>query len=325
MRAIEIRGDELVWTEQPDPQPSAGEVLIDVAAAGVNRADLLQRAGHYPPPPGASPILGMECSGTIAAVGADVTGHRVGDPVCALLAGGGYAERVAVPQSQLLPVPDGVSLIDAAALPEAACTVWSTMFTAARAAAGEWVLIHGGGGGIGSFAIQLAVARGLSVAVTAGSDEALRRCADLGASVLVNYRTDDFVEVVQGATDGRGVDVILDVVGAKYLPRNVSALADGGRLAIIGMQGGTRAEIDLGQLLSKRRSVIGTTLRSRPVTGRGSKAEVVADVIAQVWPLVESGAIRATVGARIPIEQAGRAHELMQSEPPGGKILLTVG
>jgi len=325
MRAIEIRGDELVWSERPDPKPATGEVVVRVAAAGVNRADLLQRAGHYPPPPGASDILGMECSGTIVAVGPGVSGHQPGDAVCALLAGGGYAELVAVPQAQLLRVPDGVSLIDAAALPEAACTVWSTMVTAARATAGEWVLVHGGGGGIGSFAIQLAVALGLSVAVTAGSEKALQRCAALGASVLVNYRTDDFVDVVRDATGGRGVDVILDVIGAKYLSRNVSALADGGRLAIIGMQGGAKAELDLGALLSKRRAVIGTTLRSRPATGPGSKADIVADVDTHVWPLVESGVIRAVIGARVPIAEADRAHELMQTDPPGGKILLTVG
>ena len=320
-----VNGDRLDWSEVADPEPAVGEVLIDVAAAGINRADLLQRKGLYPPPPGASDILGMECSGVITAVGAAVMDWNVGDQVCALMAGGGYAEQVAVPAEQLLPIPDGVNLVDAAALPEVACTVYSTVVMAAAASAGETLLIHGGTGGIGTFAIQLAAALGMRVAVTAGSATGLDRCRELGAEVLINYHDDDFVASIKEATGGRGADVILDVLGAKYLSRNVSALAIGGRLAIIGLQGGSRAELDIGALLSKRASVIGTTLRGRPVTGPGSKADIVDAVARIVWPLVASGAIRPVIGAYVPIADAARAHTMLESGPaPGGKVLLTV-
>ncbi|MEP6979727.1 MAG: NAD(P)H-quinone oxidoreductase [Nakamurella sp.] len=325
MHAIVIDGTQLTWGAAPDPSPRPDEVVIRVAAAGINRADLLQRKGHYPPPPGASEILGMECSGVIEAVGADVRRWQIGAEVCALLAGGGYAEQVAVPEVQVLSVPDGVDLVDAAALPEAACTVWSTVVMAGRAHRGETLLVHGGTGGIGTFAIQLGVALGLRVAVTAGSGAGRQRCLDLGAELAIDYHDEDFVESVRQLTDGRGADIILDVMGGKYLQRNVSALATGGRLTIIGMQGGTRAELDIGALLAKRATVLGTTLRSRPVTGPGSKADIVAEVERSVWPLVASGAIRPVIGARMPVTRAAAAHEALDSgAAPGGKVLLTV-
>ena len=313
--------EALALAEVPDPTLAPDEVLLDVVAAGVNRADLLQRQGHYPPPPGASAYLGLECSGRVAAVGADVTGWAVGDEACALLAGGGYAARVAVPAGQLLPVPAGVSLVDAAALPEVACTVWSNVFMTAALAPGEWLLVHGGSSGIGTMAIQLAHALGAHVAVTAGSAEKLEVCRSLGAEVLVNYRAEDFVEAVKAATDGAGVDVILDNMGAKYLARNVDALAAYGRLMVIGLQGGTRAELDLGVLLRKRASVAATSLRARPAD---EKAAIVAAVREHVWPLVASGAVRPIVHARMPLAQAADAHRLLESSTHIGKVLLTV-
>ncbi len=325
MHAIAIDGDRLTWSTAPDPEVGPDEVLIRVAAAGINRADLLQRAGHYPPPPGASEILGLECSGTVEAVGADVTRWAVGDRVCALLAGGGYAELVAVPAAQVLPGPDGVDLVDAAGLPEVACTVWSTVVMAGRARRGETLLVHGGAGGIGTFAVQLGVALGLRVVVTAGSAAGRQRCLDLGAERAVDYHTEDFVEIVRELTEGRGADVILDVIGAKYLQRNVSALAPGGRLTIIGMQGGSKAELDIGALVAKRATVLGTALRSRPVTGPGSKADIVTEVEREVWPLVASGAIRPVIGARVPITEAAAGHDALDSgSAPGGKVLLVV-
>ncbi len=313
--------EALALAEVPDPTLAPDEVLLDVVAAGVNRADLLQRQGHYPPPPGASAYLGLECSGRVAAVGADVTGWAVGDEACALLAGGGYAARVAVPAGQLLPVPAGVSLVDAAALPEVACTVWSNVFMTAALAPGEWLLVHGGSSGIGTMAIQLAHVLGAHVAVTAGSAEKLEVCRSLGAEVLVNYRAEDFVEAVKAATDGAGVDVILDNMGAKYLARNVDALAAYGRLVVIGLQGGTRAELDLGVLLRKRASVAATSLRARPAD---EKAAIVAAVREHVWPLVASGAVRPIVHARMPLAQAADAHRLLESSTHIGKVLLTV-
>lgn len=313
--------EALVLAEVPDPTLAPDEVLLDVVAAGVNRADLLQRQGHYPPPPGASAYLGLECSGRVAAVGADVTGWAVGDEACALLAGGGYAARVAVPAGQLLPVPAGVSLVDAAALPEVACTVWSNVFMTAALAPGEWLLVHGGSSGIGTMAIQLAHAFGAHVAVTAGSAQKLEVCRSLGADVLVNYRDDDFVEAVKAATGGAGVDVILDNMGAKYLARNIDALAAYGRLMVIGLQGGTRAELDLGVLLRKRASVAATSLRARPAD---EKAAIVAAVREHVWPLIEAGAVRPIVHARMPLAQAADAHRLLESSTHIGKVLLTV-
>jgi putative PIG3 family NAD(P)H quinone oxidoreductase len=313
--------DALVAAEVPDPTPGPDEVLLDVVAAGVNRADLLQRQGHYPPPPGAPAYLGLECSGRVAAVGEGVTGWAVGDEACALLSGGGYAARVAVPAGQLLPVPAGVSLVDAAALPEVACTVWSNVFMTAALAPGEWLLVHGGSSGIGTMVIQLAHALGAHVAVTAGSAQKLEVCRSLGAEVLVNYRDEDFVEAVKAATGGAGVDVILDNMGAKYLARNVEALTAYGRLVVIGLQGGTRAELDLGVLLRKRATVVATSLRARPTA---EKAAIVAAVREHVWPLIASGAVRPIVHARMPLAQAADAHRLLESSAHIGKVLLTL-
>ncbi|RZU72266.1 putative PIG3 family NAD(P)H quinone oxidoreductase [Micromonospora kangleipakensis] len=325
MRAITIPepgGPEaLVWAEVPDPEPGPGEVVVDVRASAVNRADLLQRQGHYPPPPGAPAYPGLECSGVIGAVGPEVTGWTVGQEVCALLAGGGYAERVAVPAGQLLPVPAGVDLVDAAALPEVACTVWSNVVALARLAKGEALLVHGGGSGIGTFAIQLGVALGATVVVTARAAKH-ERLRELGAAHPIDYREQDFVEEVRRVTDGRGADVILDIIGAAYLPRNVAALATGGRLVVIGMQGGRKGELDLGALLAKRASVAATALRSRPLA---EKAEIVRGVREQVWPLVESGAVRPIVDRRLPMADAAEAHRLVETSDHLGKVLLTTG
>src|SRR5690242_4360788 len=299
MRAVTVSEpggpDVLGWGEAPDPVCGPGEVIIDVEAAAVNRADLLQRQGFYPPPPGASEILGLECSGVISEVGEGVAGWAVGDEVCALLSGGGYAERVAVPAGQVLPRPAGVELATAAALPEVTCTVWSNVFMLAGLRRGENFLVHGGSSGIGTMAIQLAARAGARVFTTAGSAQKLEFCRELGAEVLINYREEDFVERVTEETDGAGVDVVLDNMGAKYLARNVDALAIGGRLVSIGMQGGTKAELDLGLLMRKRASVHATTLRSRPPTGPGGKAEIVAAVRHDVWPDVERGVDRKSV------------------------------
>jgi putative PIG3 family NAD(P)H quinone oxidoreductase len=329
MRAVTITepgGPEVLgWGEVPDPVCGPGEVLVDVVAAAVNRAYLLQRQGHYPPPPGASEVLGLECSGIISEIGAGVTGWSVGDEVCALLSGGGYAERVAVPAGQLLPRPSGVELATAAALPEVTCTVWSNVFLLARLRAGEVFLVHGGSSGIGTMAIQLAVRAGARVATTAGSAEKLAFCRELGAEILVNYRDEDFVEVVKRATDGHGADVVLDIMGAKYLARNVDVLATGGRLVGIGMQGGSKAELDLGKLMRKRASVAATTLRSRPATGPGGKAEIVAAVRHDVWPDVERGVIRPIVDRRLPMSRAAEAHALLEASDHIGKVLLLPG
>ncbi len=292
MRAITIPSpgdaDALVLAEVPVPAMSAGEVLVQVAAAGVNRADLLQRQGFYPPPPGASAYPGMEVSGTISAIADNISGWAVGDQVCALLSGGGYAEQVAVPAAQLLPVPAGVSLVDAAGLPEVVSTVWSNVFLTANLRPGQTILIHGGSGGIGTMAIQLARAVGARIAVTAGTSDKLEACRALGAEILVNYHDQDFVEVLAEATDGVGADVILDNMGAKYLARNVNALAVNGRLVVIGMQGGVKAELNIAALLGKCAAVIATSLRSRP---SGEKAAIVAAVREHVWPLIESGQV----------------------------------
>ncbi|MFV2102307.1 NAD(P)H-quinone oxidoreductase [Micromonospora sp. LOL_024] len=325
MRAITIPEpggpDVLTWSEVPDPQAGPGEVVVDVRATAVNRADLLQRQGHYPPPPGAPAYLGLECSGAVSATGPNVTGVRVGDQVCALLAGGGYAERVAVPVGQLLPVPAGVDLVDAAALPEVACTVWSNVVQVARLSAGETLLVHGGGSGIGTFAIQFGAALGARVVATARAAKH-DRLRELGAGHLVDYREQDFVEEVRRVTDGRGADVVLDIMGASYLGRNVAALATGGRLVVIGMQGGRKGELDLGALLAKRGSVAATALRSRPLD---QKAAIVRGVRDQVWPLVEAGRVRPVVDRRLPITEAADAHRLVESTEHVGKVLLTVG
>ncbi|MCH8614238.1 NAD(P)H-quinone oxidoreductase [Arsenicicoccus dermatophilus] len=309
----------LTPSDVPAPEIAPDEVLVDVVAAGVNRADLLQRQGHYPPPPGESELPGLEVSGRIATLGADVDGWSVGDEVCALLAGGGYAEQVAVPAGQLLPVPEGVSLVDAAALPEVVCTVWSNLVMTARLQPDETLLVHGGSSGIGTMAIQLARCLGSEVAVTAGSADKLEVCRELGASVLVDYKEQDFVEELKAVG---GADVILDNMGAKYLDRNVSALAPGGRLVIIGMQGGVKAELNIGRLLAKRGAVIATSLRARP---RSEKAAVVDEVREHVWPLVESGEIRPIVHARFPMAEVAAAHEELDKGTHIGKVLLLVG
>jgi putative PIG3 family NAD(P)H quinone oxidoreductase len=312
----------LSWTQVPDPVPGRGEVLIDVAACGVNRADLLQAAGHYPAPPGVSPILGLECSGVVSGLGPGVYGWQVGDRVCALLAGGGYAEKVAVPAVQVLPVPKGVDLVDAAGLPEATCTVWSNLVMTAGLNSRTTLLIHGGASGIGTMAIQVARQEGATVAVTSSREAALEFCRTLGASITINYAQQDFVAEIRSATDGRGADIILDVIGAKYLARNISALADGGRLIVIGMQGGTKVELDLNSLLRKRAGIIGTTLRSRPVTGPGSKAEVVASVREGLWPQIERGNVRPVIDTVLDIRDAGDAHRRLAAGGHVGKIVL---
>jgi len=312
--------DVLQWIEVPDPVPGPGEVLVDVVASGVNRADLMQRQGFYPPPPGAPAYPGLECSGTVAAVGSGVTGWRLGDAVCALLAGGGYAEKVAVPAGQLLPAPASVSLMHAAALPETACTVYSNVFLIAGLKAGETLLVHGGASGIGTTAIQLAKQAGATVAVTAGSAEKLDACRELGADIAINYRDEDFVQKIKDATGGRGADVILDIIGAKYLDRNLDALAADGRIAIIGMQGGRKAELDMGKLMAKRGAVSCTTLRSRPAE---QKAAIVSAVREHVWPLVEAGTIRPVVYRELPFAEAAEAHRIMTASTHTGKILLS--
>ncbi|MFC0596867.1 NAD(P)H-quinone oxidoreductase [Streptomyces palmae] len=313
--------EALFWSEVPDPVPGEGEVLVEVVASAVNRADVLQRQGLYSPPPGASPYPGLECSGRIAALGPGVTGWAVGDEVCALLVGGGYASKVAVPTGQLLPVPKGVDLVTAAALPEVACTVWSNVFMVAGLRPEETLLVHGGTSGIGTLAIQLGKAVGARVAVTAGSPEKLAACRELGADILIDYRRQDFVEEIRENTAGAGADVILDIMGAKYLDRNVQALAVNGRLVIIGLQGGVKAELNLSSLLRKRCAVMGTTLRSRPLA---EKATIVAAVTEHVWPLVESGRVRPVVDRTLPMREAAAAHELMEASGHVGKIVLTV-
>nr|WSX78051.1 NAD(P)H-quinone oxidoreductase [Streptomyces sp. NBC_00899] len=321
MRAITISEpggpDALVLADVPDPVPASGEVLVEVSASAVNRADVLQRMGFYDPPPGASRYPGLECSGRIAALGPGVTGWVVGDQVCALLSGGGYAEKVAVPVGQLLPVPRGVDLVTAAALPEVTATVWSNVFQVAHLRPGETLLVHGGSSGIGTMAIQLGKAVGATVVTTAGSERKLAACRDLGADVLVNYREQDFVEVL----GRRGADVILDVVGAAYLDRNIDALAVNGRLVVIGMQGGVKAELNLGKLLAKRAAVVATSLRARPVE---EKTAIIAAVLEHVWPLVEAGTVHPVVDRALPLGSAAEAHRLMESSEHIGKILLTV-
>lgn len=321
MRAVIAQGaggpEVLSVSEVPDPTPGPGEVVVAVRAAGLNRADLLQRMGHYPPPPGASEIIGMECSGTVVALGEGVGRWSVGDEVCALLAGGGYAERVVVPEGQVMVVPDGVDLVSAAALPEVACTVWSNVFMVGGLRPGETLLVHGGAGGIGTFAIQLAHAAGARVIATAGSAEKRELCMSLGADVALDYH-DDWVASV---TDGGGADLVLDNMGAKYLMPNISVLREEGRLVVIGFQGGTKGELDLNALMRKRAAVISTNLRGRPVEG---KTAICASVVEHVWPRVTAGDVKPIVGATLPLDQAAEAHRLMESGSHTGKILLTV-
>jgi putative PIG3 family NAD(P)H quinone oxidoreductase len=316
--------DALRWTEVPDPVAGPGEVLLDVVASAVNRADLMQRQGNYPPPPGASPIIGLECSGRVAALGEGVTGLSVGDEVCALLAGGGYAEKVAVPAAQVMPLPPGVDLVTAGGLPEVACTVWSNIAMAGRLAAGEVFLVQGGSSGIGTHAIQVAKALGARVAATAGAPDRLERCRELGADIVIDYH-DDVPEQLKAATDGRGADVILDNMGAKGLAANLAALAPDGRLLIIGMQGGTKAELDLGALIRKRGSVTAMGLRGRPVEGPHGKAAVCAAVVESVWPMLGDGRVRPVVHATTPMARAAEAHAALEAGGVVGKLLLTTG
>ena len=311
--------DVLQWTEVPDPVPGPGEVLVDVAAAGVNRADVMQRKGFYPPPPGAPPYPGLECSGTVSATGPGVTTFKTGDEVCALLAGGGYAEKVVVPEGQLLPKPRNLTLVQAASLPETACTVYSNVFMTADLKAGEVFLVHGGGSGIGTMAIQLAKNAGATVAVTAGSAEKLDACKRLGADIGINYREENFTDAIKRATDDHGADVILDIIGAAYLAGNVDALAIDGRMVTIGLQKGRKAELDMGTVMTRRLTLAGTTLRARPAE---QKAKIVTAVRQHVWPLVESGKITPVIHRELPISEAAEAHRIMEASTHTGKILL---
>ncbi|NUS45479.1 MAG: NAD(P)H-quinone oxidoreductase [Mycobacteriaceae bacterium] len=325
MRAICLSGhggpEVMTVGAADEPTPGPDEVVVDVVAAGVNRADVLQRLGLYPPPPGASEILGLECSGIIAAVGERVHGWSVGDRVCALLSGGGYAERVAVPATALLSVPESVDLVSAAGLPEVACTVWSNLVMAARLGPRQRLLVHGGGSGVGTHAIQVALALGAEVAVTAGSRHKLERCRDLGAKLLVNYRDEDFVAAVRA---WGGADVILDNMGAAYLERNVEALAPDGRLVVVGLQGGVAGPVNLAALMAKRGTIHAAGLRARADTGDSSKAEIVAEVERHLWPLIADGVVLPVIHAVLPIAEAPRAHELLDSPDTVGKVLLTV-
>jgi putative PIG3 family NAD(P)H quinone oxidoreductase len=327
VRAVVIEqpgGPEVLRLTEVDdpPPPGVGEVLLDVAATAVNRADLAQREGRYPPPAGAPPYPGLECSGRVRAVGARVEGLAVGDEVCALLAGGGYAEQVLAPAGQVMPLPPGVELVTAAALPEVACTTWSNLFMLADLRPGDVLLVHGGASGIGTMATQLAHAAGARVMVTAGSPEKLHRCRELGADVGIDYRTEDFVARVREETDGHGADVVLDNMGASYLARNLDVLAPNGRLAVIGMQGGTRTEIDLGRMLRKRVALIVTSLRARPPE---EKAAICRSVVEHVWPLVAAGEVRPVVDRVLPLAQAAEAHRVVEASLHVGKVLLAVG
>jgi putative PIG3 family NAD(P)H quinone oxidoreductase len=330
MKAIEIStpgGPEVLrLVDRPDPVPGPGEVLIEVAAAGVNRPDLLQRKGLYPPPPGASDIPGLEVAGRLAALGPDeprsASGRawQIGDEVCALLAGGGYAELAAAPGVQCLPVPRGLSLVEAAGVPETYFTVWTNVFERGRLASGEWLLVHGGTSGIGSTAIQLAAARGARVITTAGSDEKCRAAERLGAQA-VNYHTTDFVDAVRQITAGRGVDVVLDIIGGPYLARNVECLARDGRLVQIGLQGGASAEIPLRPIMLRRLTITGSTLRIRTPAEKGA---IAAAVEREVWPLIGSGRVRPLVDVTLPLGEAAEAHRRLEEGRVIGKVVLTL-
>jgi len=302
------------------PEPGSGEVLIRVAAAGINRPDVMQRKGSYPPPPGASDLPGLEVAGTVEHVGAGVTEWRGGDAVCALLAGGGYAEYCVAPAAQCLPVPKGLSAVEAAALPETYFTVWTNVFDRGRLQPGETALVHGGTSGIGTTAIQLATAFGSHVLATAGSDEKCRACERLGAERAINYRTEDYVEAVKRLTGGRGVDLILDIIGAPYLDRNLRALAIDGRLVQIGVMGGSETQIDLRRILARRLTLTGSTLRPRSVEEKGA---IAADLLREVWPLLEAGRVRPVIYKTLALRDAAEAHRLMESSEHIGKVVLT--
>jgi NADPH:quinone reductase len=313
--------DVLVPARRPVAQPAAGEVLVRVAAAGVNRPDVMQRLGQYPPPPGASDIPGLEVAGEVAAVGADVGAWRAGDRVCALVTGGGYAEYCVAPAPQCLPVPEGLGFVEGAALPETFFTVWTNVFERGRLAAGETLLVHGGTSGIGTTALALARARGARVFATAGSAEKCAACVRLGASVAINYREQDFVAVVKEKTAGKGVDVVLDMVAGDYVPRNIECLAVEGRLVIIAAQGGLTATVNVLPLLQRRLTVTGSTLRPRSVEEKGAIARALLE---KVWPLLESGRVAPVVHATFPLDEAAAAHRLMESGAHVGKIVLVV-
>lgn len=311
--------EALEVVDLPQPEPGPGEVLIRVAAAGLNRSDLLQRRGLYPPPPGVTDVLGLEVSGDIVAVGEGVTDLPPGTHVCALLAGGGYAEYVTVPAGQVATVPPGISLIDAGGLMEVAATVWSNVFMMGKLRHGETLLVHGGGSGIGTMAIQLGKAFGARVIVTVGSAEKAEFCRELGADVAIDYKQQDFAAEMKAS--GMTADVILDIIGAKYLDANVSVLSNAGRLVVIGLQGGVKAELNLGALMSKRAAVMATTLRARPST---EKAAIVSAMVAQVWPLISDGTVRPIIHATYPLEDVRQAHQVLEESSNIGKVLLTL-
>jgi putative PIG3 family NAD(P)H quinone oxidoreductase len=326
MRCIEISRpggpDVLVAVERPDPVPGPGEVLIEVAAAGVNRPDVMQRRGTYPPPTGVTDVPGLEVAGTVVRVGPDVRSWNVGDRVCALVAGGGYATRCVAPAVQCLPAPSALELVDAAAIPETFFTVWTNVFERGRLLRGELALIHGGTGGIGTTAIQLAVARGARVIATAGTDEKCQACETLGASQAINYKTSDFVAVIEEVTAGRGVDLVLDHIGGDYVPRNLQVLAVNGRLVQIALMGGSpSATIDMRRVLNRRLTITGSTLRPRSVAEKG---QIAAALRTEVWPLIERGAVKPLVHSRFPLDRAADAHALMESSAHIGKIVLVV-
>ena len=323
MRAVVVTTpggvEALDVVDLPQPEPGPGEVLIRVAAAGVNRADLVQRMGFYDPPPGASKVLGLECSGEVAAVGEGVTDLHPGNQVCALLSGGGYAEYVVVPAGQVAAVPLGITLVEAAGLMEVACTVWSNVFMMGKLQHGEKLLVHGGASGIGTMAIQLGKAFGAQVAVTVGSAEKAAFCRELGADIAVNYREEEFAEVLAGK--GFAADVILDIMGAKYLAPNLATLATAGRLIIIAMQGGSKGEIDLLTLFAKRGAIMSTSLRARP---SAEKAAIVSATVAQVWPLIADGSVRPIIHRTLPLEDVREAHQMLEDSSHTGKVLLTL-
>lgn len=307
--------------QRPMPEPGADEILIKSAAAGINRPDVMQREGNYPPPPGASDIPGLEVAGTVAALGSGVTDWSVGDPVCALVAGGGYAHYCVAPAPQCLPIPAGLSMIEAAAVPETFFTVWDNLFTRGRLAADETVLIHGGSSGIGTTAIQLACAIGAQVIVTAGSAEKCRACEALGAMRAINYREEDFVAIVKEVTGGKGVNVVLDMVGGDYVGRNLNVLGKGGRLVQIAIQKGTKAEIPVHLIMVKQLVFTGSTLRPRPIA---EKAVIAADLKKKVWPLIEAGKVKPLIHETFPLTEVSKAHALMDSSAHIGKIVLTI-
>ena len=311
----------LKLVERPDPVAGRGEVLIRVAAAGVNRPDVMQRRGLYPPPPGASDLPGLEVAGVVESLGEGVTDWRIGDRVCALVSGGGYATLCVAPAPQCLPVPAGMDLVTAAAIPETFFTVWTNVFDRGRLRSGETALFHGGSSGIGTTAIQLAAARGARVLATAGSDEKCRACEQLGAERAINYRTEDFVDVVKQLTKGRGVDLILDIVGGDYIPRDLASLAVEGRLVVIGFMGGDTATIDFRRVLGRRLTITGSTLRPRSVEEKG---QIAAELRREVWPLLESGKVKPLIYRTFPLGDAAAAHRLMESSEHVGKIVLTV-